>query len=336
LSAGITADDIINGPSNTYVTNQLRNAVEYCREIFGPNLKITAWGYPYMPFYFGGGRSSDWTQGMGGQGSPDPNGPWWSTTAEWKEKRIAWSTAQFSPMFQSFNWANEYMYDFLPSRSSVESGLVERSNADSVGPGPTVLYDLDGKGEQMDGWRFAHAEAIKRIATLQQKGSDFEHIPSLSRTYGSGNIFYFENYGKLIPAEDHVGYIRKLKQKEPNINGIAFWNSSNYSVNILPCSPTIITPDDPNYIPPTYIPDWAAWFSGTLSEWQEWYGDNLRQTAPVQKNYRESYIRLLFNNIDPTNGNPYNGWTDPRLKIELTKRYNDYTLDLVRQIKALP
>ena len=336
LGDGITADDIINGPSNTYVTNQIRSAVDYCRQIFGPNLMITAWGYPYMPFYFGGGRSADWREGMGGQGSPDPNGPWWSTTAEWKEKRIAWATAQFSPMFQSFNWANEYMYDFLPTRSSVEAGLAGRSNADSVGSGPTVLYDLDGKGEQMDGWRFAHGEAISRIKTLQNKGSDFEHLPSLSRSYGSGNIFYYETFGVMIPAEDHITYIRKLKQQDPNLRGVAFWNCSNYSVNLLPCWATVVDPDDPSYIPPDRIPEWAAWFKGTLAEWQEWYANDLRGAFHLQKNYRDSYIRLLFDNIDPTQGNPYKGWTDPKLKIELTKRYNDYTLDLVRQVKALP
>jgi hypothetical protein len=336
LSEGITADDVINGPNNTYVTNQLRTAVDYCRQIFGPNLKITAWGYPYLPFYYGGGRAADGRQGMAGQGAPDPFGPWWSTTPEWKEKRIAWATAQFSPMFQSFNWANEYMYDYLPNRSSVESGLVERSNQDSVGHGPTVLYDLDSKGDQMDGWRTSHGEVIGRIATLQNKGSDFEHIPSLSRSYASGNIFYYSTFGNLIPTEEHVEYIASLKQKNQNLKGVSFWNCSNYSVNLLPCWATVIDPDDPNYIPPDRIPEWAAWFKGTLAEWQEWYANDLRQAAGLQRNYRQSYIRLLFDNIDPTNGNPYNGWTDPDLKIELTKRYNDYTLNMIRQIQALP
>ena len=326
--SGFTGDATTQGPSNTLAANQIKTFINRLKPIFGPNVKMTTVGYPYIPFYAG-------YQG----GLPyDPNGAWWDTTVEQKESRIAWAALQFQSVFEAHDFANEHVYDYSPRREDVVNGLVAPTN-NTMYSSPTlgVQYNYDTYGEALDEWMLAGCDAVERIRTKLNKGPSFEHIPIYSRVYIGQNVFHYTNTGNLIPKEDVIEFVQKMKSNYPNLAGISFWGQSDYSVNLLPCWETVAIPGDPNYVVPTRIPEWASWFSGTLEEWQEYNAQNVTTARQYQDALRDSYIRILFGGVAPFGQDQlFSGWTDPKFKIELTKRYNNYTLELYRTIRSLP
>ncbi len=326
--SGFTGDVSAQGPSNVLATNQIKTFINKLKPIFGSNVKMTTVGYPYIPFYAG-------YQG----GLPyDPNGGWWTTTVEQKESRTAWAATQFESVFEAHDFANEHVYDYSPRRKDVVDGLAAPSN-NIIYTNPTlgVQYNYDTSGEQIDEYMLAGCDAVERIRTKLNKGASFDHIPIYSRVYIGENVFHYTNTGNLIPKEDVIEFLVKMKTKYPNLAGISFWGQSDYAVNLLPCWETVAIPGDPNYVVPTRIPEWASWFTGTLEDWQRYNAQNVTRARQYQDALRDSYVRILFGGVAPFgDGQLFSGWTDPKFKTEITKRYNDYTLELYRTIRSLP
>jgi Ca2+-binding EF-hand superfamily protein len=349
----LSADTTLNGPNNVRATNQFKEAIAYCKQIFGPNVKFTQWGYPYVLNY--------WLPS-------DPSGTdqndWAHTTPAYREKRIQVSTTQYKEVFKSFDYCLPYAYDSIPSQSSVESGIVPRSITMDNGRGLGVAFDYTTANQNNDLYRLGSSIIATRIKTIN--GININPLgifPSISLWYAPVSSWYYgdpSQYNVAIPVSEHVDFVRKLKAEQIGIDGISFWGTGGeyqYGVLIFEkngqpvWSPDEATPAEielsrqyilqqdanGNYI---HVYPWFVGSSASLTPLQRalefidyWFEDQ-RRARNQQKVMQKQFIDMYYGGVSPIPSR-FSSWHDPAFRREGMSKVNESWLAAIAQMKAL-
>jgi Ca2+-binding EF-hand superfamily protein len=352
-------DTQFNGPIATDCTNKIKDALDYCRQIFGPNIKFCHWGYPNVPNYHYKGWESSPPHGAGSitprwsAGQVDQT-DWMHAPQAGKDARIAFATRQFAPVVNAMDFALTFAYAGNPMRSSVESGLIPKNpNTDSTS-GLGVLRDYEfwfnGDVER----RLAAIETTNRIRTINQQ-KDLKILPSISAWYFSTE--YYAGDVRLqsiaIPHYENIDFVRRIKASGKKIDGVSIWTAASYHIDVITFGFDVNSPI--NNTPQ----EWAAhiaylsqkdangkyfrippWFEAEQPEEKRLADYIVRFTKEqtdaylFQQGERDTFIRQYYGGVSPIPSR-FSGWNDPAFRKDGVIRWNNAWLDTLSQMKSI-
>lgn len=312
------------GPNNTRASREITETLKYLKTIF-PNVKFGEWGYPSAYNYFDVyGKNVDGVD-------------WPHATPANQEKRIQRASEMFKPVLTECDFVSFYAYDTYPSQKSIDDGLVPEP--DGPYAAKNSWYGTDTNqflSDQNDSQHIAGAEVARRIRNTIGKPNQLL-TATISMYSPPGTGFKSPDQQPLLPAEEIIDFIKRLRTEQPSMNGVSFWTASDYHFGLALRSQTLPGPLDSDWAQTiqywyTHVPgDWR----GTAEEYRDGKIAEYTSYSGFQRSMRKSIITLYWDKVDVIANGTYSGWGDPRMRYDTMVRVNEYWLAMIREIRKI-
>jgi alpha-tubulin suppressor-like RCC1 family protein len=314
-----------NGPNNTRSSKEITDAIKYCRSIF-PNVKFSEWGYPSAYNYSDG---AIW----GRHDTVD----WPHATEANKELRIQSAVDMFKPVLTECDFVSFYAYDSYPSQKSIDDGLVPEPDGPYAAKNSWYSTDTNQfLSDENDSQFIAGAEIARRIRNAIGKPNQLL-TATISMYSPPGTAFKAPDQQPLLPLEEILDFVKKMRIEQPSMNGITFWTSSDYRFGLALRSQTLPSPLDSDWAETvqywyTHVPaDWR----GTAEEYRDAKIAEYTSYAGFQRAMRKSIIALYWDKVDVIANGTYSGWGDPKMRYDTMVKVNEAWLAMFREIRKI-